>query len=389
MVICLFAIIISLWLYLRLYRFSYKNRRRILFKNYYLKQIFWIVLSFILFFLIIRLSDITIDSFIIPLYFFTMSLLLLILFMPSIRGSHRWISLGFINFQPSELAKLSLVLMLAKSLGEQELTKIKVFIRATLILIPYFVLLILEPDLGTSIIFLVIYFSMLILAGININLIVILVSPLLSVITSFFWPIFIVYLLLLIIYLLKTRLNWTIVSLTSIFNIFSFFITPILWGSLKTYQQKRIITFLDPSRDPLGSGYQIIQSKIAIGSGSFFGKGFLMGSQKNLNFLPEHHTDFIISVIGEEFGFVGLLVLSIIFYFFFRKILNIAVNSSSKVKKLAILGILSFLFFQFFVNVGMNIGLLPITGISLPFVSYGGSSILVCVMSIAYIIRKE
>jgi rod shape determining protein RodA len=160
-----------------------------------------------------------------------------------------------------------------------------------------------------------------------------------------------------------------------------------LWGSLKPYQQNRILTFIDPTRDPLNTGYQVIQAKIAVGSGQIFGKGFLGGTQKNMNFLPEHHTDFIFSVIAEEFGFIGSVLLLLVFFYFFLRIVKNITRSQIKERRIAMAGIFGFLFFQVVINIGMNIGLMPTTGIPLPFISYGGSNLLINSISVALILK--
>ncbi|MCD8480003.1 MAG: FtsW/RodA/SpoVE family cell cycle protein [Candidatus Cloacimonetes bacterium] len=162
---------------------------------------------------------------------------------------------------------------------------------------------------------------------------------------------------------------------------------PVFWMGLKDYQQNRILTFLDPTRDPLGAGYQIIQAKIAIGSGTLTGKGWLLGTQKNMNFLPEHHTDFIYSVIGEEFGFIGSVLILVVFAAFFGRIIHNIGQLKVRERKVATSGILAYLMFQSFINIGMNIGLVPATGIPLPFISYGGSNLLINSVSVAVILK--
>ena len=164
-------------------------------------------------------------------------------------------------------------------------------------------------------------------------------------------------------------------------------ITPLIWNGLKTYQQNRILTFIDPMRDPFGAGYHIIQSKIAIGSGGISGKGWLLGTQKNLNFLPEHHTDFIFSVIGEEFGFLGCTFILTLYFLFLIQIAKSVSLLNHLEERYTVIGFLTYLTFQLFVNIGMNIGIVPATGIPLPFISYGGSSLLVNVISVAIILK--
>ena len=182
-------------------------------------------------------------------------------------------------------------------------------------------------------------------------------------------------------------MSLTVISLVTIVNVFLSIITLVFWNTLKSYQQNRILTFIDPSRDPLGAGYQIIQSKIAIGSGGMYGKGFLAGTQKNLQFVPEHHTDFIFSVIGEEFGFVGSIIYIFVFALFLLRIVHLIFKMQEKEYQLASGGILGYLTFQIFINVGMNLGIMPTTGIALPFISYGGSSLLLNTTAIALILK--
>ncbi len=187
--------------------------------------------------------------------------------------------------------------------------------------------------------------------------------------------------------LIRARLSWVAITVASILNVFISLITPVLWMGLKDYQQNRILTFIDPTRDPLGAGYQIIQAKIAIGSGSIWGKGWLLGTQKNMNFLPEHHTDFIFSVVGEEFGFIGSILLLFLFAIFFARIIKNVGELKVKERKVATAGIMAYLMFQMFINIGMNIGLVPATGIPLPFISYGGSNLLINAISVGVILK--
>jgi len=178
-----------------------------------------------------------------------------------------------------------------------------------------------------------------------------------------------------------------LLGFTTAINVFFFFITPVIWNGLKEYQQNRILSFLDPLRDPFGAGYQMIQARIAIGSGGSLGKGILLGTQKNMNFLPEHHTDFIFSVIGEEFGFFGCMILLLIYFLFLLRMVKCVMNLKRKEYRYATVGILAYLTFQIFVNVGMNIGIVPTTGIPLPFVSYGGSNLLINVLAVGFVLK--
>jgi len=162
---------------------------------------------------------------------------------------------------------------------------------------------------------------------------------------------------------------------------------PFVWSSLKTYQQNRIITFINPLHDPFGAGYQIIQAKIAIGSGGWLGKGFLMGSQKNLQFLPEHHTDFIFSVIGEELGFFGCMFFLIIYFLFLLRLISNITRMKRKFMFYAGVGIAANLMIMMFVNVGMNLGIVPATGIPLPFIAYGGTNLLFNTLAVGLVMK--
>jgi rod shape determining protein RodA len=216
---------------------------------------------------------------------------------------------------------------------------------------------------------------------------VVLISPVISIITSLYPLLFIVWILLLIFYLISLRLSVLITGLAAVINSALYFLVPIAWNSLKIYQQNRIITFINPLHDPFGAGYQIIQAKIAIGSGGWFGKGFLMGSQKNLQFLPEHHTDFIFSVIGEESGFFGCLFFLVLYFLFlYRLIVNVR-KLKRKFMFYASVGILANLILMMFVNVGMNLGIVPATGIPLPFIAYGGTNLLFNTLSVGLILK--
>ncbi|MCK4312886.1 MAG: FtsW/RodA/SpoVE family cell cycle protein, partial [Candidatus Cloacimonetes bacterium] len=216
---------------------------------------------------------------------------------------------------------------------------------------------------------------------------ILIISPIISMITSFSIIVFIIYLIILIYVLYKTNLDKVTIGFAAVINTFFFFITPVIWNNLKEYQQNRILSFIDPMRDPFGAGYQMIQSRIAIGSGGFFGKGFLIGTQKNLNFLPEHHTDFIFSVIGEEFGFLGCTILLLIYFLFVFRISRNIISLKRREFRFAAVGILAYITFQIFINVGMNIGIVPTTGIPLPFISYGGSNLLINILGIGIILK--
>ncbi|MBT3756251.1 MAG: rod shape-determining protein RodA [Candidatus Cloacimonetes bacterium] len=358
-----------------------------IFTNYYIKQFFWVLISMFVLFLLLKAPNAIVEISIFPIYIFTILLLILVLFLPEINGSHRWISLGPINFQPSELAKLFTIMALSKLISKPFLNDGQILFRSFVITIIPVVLILLEPDLGTSLTFFVILFSILLVSDLPKFYLVLIISPILSILFSFSIWIFIAYALLLIYILYRSNLDKVLIGFAVAINTFIFFITPIFWNSLKDYQQNRLLTFINPMRDPFGAGYQIIQSKIAIGSGGIFGKGFLMGTQKNMNFLPEHHTDFIFSVIGEEFGFFGCAFILLIYFLFLYKIAKSIIKIKRKEYRYVSVGILAYITFQIFINIGMNLGIVPTTGIPLPFISYGGSNLLINVTAIGLILK--
>ncbi|OPX26466.1 MAG: rod shape-determining protein RodA [Candidatus Cloacimonas sp. 4484_143] len=358
-----------------------------IFSNYYIKQFVWVIISMFILFLLFKTSNAVVEISIFPIYIFSILLLILVLFLPEIKGSHRWLSLGPVNFQPSELAKLLTIMAISKLISKPHISDGKILFRSSIVTLVPIALILLEPDLGTALTFLAILFSILIVSDLPKFYLILIVSPILSIVFSFSIWIFIIYLLLLIYVLYRSNLDKVIISFVVVINTFLFFITPIFWNNLKDYQQNRILTFINPMRDPFGAGYQIIQSKIAIGSGGIFGKGFLLGTQKNMNFLPEHHTDFIFSVIGEEFGFFGCIFFLLIYFLFLYKIAKSIRKIKRKEYLFVSVGILAYITFQFFINIGMNLGIVPTTGIPLPFISYGGSNLLINVTAIGFILK--
>ena len=270
-----------------------------------------------------------------PLFGLALLLLLLTdLLAPKVNGAQSWLGFGGIRFQPSEFAKISIILVLSKFLSRYPPTNLKTFFAALAVIsLPVFLVLI-QPDAGSALVYLVISFIMLLAAG----------TPL--------------------------KYLGTIVGLGLAA------IPLLIMFVLKEYQKNRILVFMDPMRDPLGAGYNVIQSRIAVGSGGFTGKGFMLGTQSKLKFLPEPHTDFIFSVFSEEFGFVGNLVLIFLFAVLLTRIILIGVRSKDRRCKILVSGVAAWLWFQMFESMGMSIGLVPVTGLPLPFLSYGGSSLL-------------
>jgi rod shape determining protein RodA len=300
-----------------------------------------------------------------------------------------WIRIGPVGLQPSEMAKIATVLMLARVLGEWReppKTLWQLWKPIGVVALPMG-LVMLQPDLGSALAFAAILVWSLYWAGTPLATIFFLVSPLLSLflsISAWVWGVYIVLLLAMLFYR-----NAFLSEKVSIFvaNAVAGAVALPLWNVLKPYQKNRFLVFIDPSIDPRGSGYNLIQSRVAIGSGGWFGKGYLEGPQKRLAFLPEQHTDFIFSVIGEELGFVGVMAVLITFGLIFWRLIRIAERSRDPFASLVPIGLLGSWFTHVLINVGMTVGVMPVTGIPLPFISYGGSFLLVNLLAMAIIQR--
>lgn len=283
-----------------------------------------------------------------PIYIASLAALLLVfVFGESVRGSVRWINLGLLRFQPSEIAKVATILLLSAFFIKKSASEIPNLASSLLLVFPVFALVLLEPDIGSALSFLAIWAGVTFGAGLKIRHFVIIV------------------------------LSFLIVSV-------------VAYELLAPYQKERIATFINPGEDPLGAGYNIIQSKIAVGSGQIIGRGLGRGSQSQLNFLPEAESDFIFASIAEQLGLLGAGLLIILTASMFLKISAFA-KESDRFGQLVIMGTLGLFIYQFSVNVGMNIGLVPVTGITLPLVSYGGSSLLstLLLLGIIFSIRRQ
>ncbi len=281
------------------------------------------------------------------IYVFNLIMLVAVmLFGHAALGAQRWIQIGPISLQPSEFSKLLMIICLASVLEERmgKLNSLQDILPIAAYVGVPFILVLKQPDLGTSLVFMAIFFGMVIACGMPWRY---LVGIIFAAILSF----------------------------------------PLLWQFLKDYQKMRIMVFIDPNVDPLGSGYHIIQSKIAIGSGMLFGKGLFEGTQSQLNFLPENHTDFIFAVVGEELGFVGAVVLLLLYLIVFWRGIMIAKEAGDIFGRLLAVGITSMLAFHVLVNVGMTTGIMPVTGIPLPLMSYGISSLTTNILSIAILLN--
>jgi rod shape determining protein RodA len=312
-------------------------------------------------------------------YLIGIGLLLLVDFVGNEKGGAvRWLSFGGFAFQPSEFVKLALVFILARYLAYSQRSFLNfrwLFTIFAITLVPM-ALVLKQPDLATSLVFIAVLVVMLFWAGVSPLYILLLLSPFISLVAAFHWITWGVFFFFVLLLLYHLRPNFLLSSSLIFLNLLFGMVTPLIWNRLHDYQKLRILAFLDPTSDPQGSGYQIIQSKVAIGSGGFLGKGFLHGSQTKLAFLPAQHTDFIFSVLGEEFGFWGVLVLLALFFALLLKGFVIARKARNSFASFVALGISSVLGFQVVVNIGMATGIMPVAGLPLPFISYGGSSML-------------
>lgn len=307
---------------------------------FYLKQMLWLIISIGALFVIVFFDYIWLYRLSYPLYGLGLLLLLIVLFGgKTSMGAQRWIDLGFLSFQPSEFFRVFFIIAFSSylaNIGRNFLAKISLKGILIFALVPL-ILLIKQPDLGTAILLMSLFVVLSISKGLSRKIIV----------------------------------AALIIGLISIP-----FLGHIFWEGLKDYQKNRIIAFIDPNVDPAGIGYHINQSKISIGSGGFLGKGYLEGTQGPLRFLPEKHTDFIFSIFAEEWGFAGSIVLLAIYLTLFLRGLDTAMRAKDEFGKLTAIGITAMFLVYFFVNIGMTLGMMPVVGVPLPFMSYGGTALL-------------
>jgi rod shape determining protein RodA len=318
----------------------------------------------------------------VPLYGLTILLLVAVLFIGvghgTAKGTRQWIPLGPVSFQPSQFANLATVLLLARVMGawrEAPTSLFQLWKPVVVVAVPM-LLVLAEPDLGVAIIFGAILLATLYWAGTPLGLIFLLISPIVALILAFQGWIFSAYMVGLIIFLYLYKTYLLEASLVVFANLAAGTIAVPLWNHLKPYQKARLTVFLDPASDPRGSGYHVIQSRVAIGSGGLFGKGFTQGTQKRLAFLPEQHTDFIFAVIGEEFGYIGTMLVLTLFGVVLWRLARIAERVPDPFAGIVVFGIFGAWFAHVVENIGMTVGVTPVTGIPLPFISYGGSFLL-------------
>ncbi|WKW12352.1 rod shape-determining protein RodA [Pseudogemmatithrix spongiicola] len=352
-------------------------------------QLVWAMLGISVAYVTTRTSVRFLEWASLPVYLGATALLVLLIFIGQGAGTaastKSWLAIGGVRLgQPSELAKVAVVLMMARVLSAQREAAKGLFDlwRPALVAFVPWLLVMAQPDLGTGLVFIGIFFAMLFWSGVQWPLLVMAASPGISLVLAFGPGVWGAWFLLFLALLAWKRPTWLESSALVLANVAMGVVAPILWDKLNPYQQRRLLVFLDPSSDPRNSGYHLIQSQVAIGSGGFLGKGLTDGSQKRLAFLPEQETDFIFSVVGEELGFVGVALALGLFCVLLLRTTRIAARSGSPFASLAAFGLTAVFFTHILVNVGMTIGLMPITGIPLPFFSYGGSFMLSCWLAI-------
>ena len=353
------------------------------------KQLIFGVIAFIIFFITYSLPTNSFKTIAIPTYLVSLLLLIVVVLIGrKISGQRSWISFGPLGIQPSEFAKIGMIFGVSYFLSRSN-TDIESFkdILYTLGIGLFPVLLILlEPDMGTSLVFFGTILVLIYWKGISLFGLFVVLSPAIIAVASVFGlTYFILMLALVVVVLILFKKDIFFSGSIFAINLGSGFFANYVFKALSLHQQNRIHSFVNPYSDPLGTGYNSIQAKVAIGSGGLLGKGFLNGHQTQLQFIPEQWTDFIYCVIGEEFGFIGSLLTLGLFLFLFLRIFKIATSTKDEFLSLTIIGILSVFFIHLFVNIGMTVGVMPVIGIPLPFVSYGGSSLLVDVFMLGIV----
>lgn len=362
------------------------------------KQVMWAVAGFLAMIGVSILPLKTVQRLALPSYAVTLALLFaLMLIGKTVSGSRSWFGIGGFGIQPSEFAKVATILALAHFLSKSTttMTNVKdISMNVVIILFPT-ALILSQPDLGTSVIFLGMLVPILYWAGApNFILAVILAPIFVGAGALFGTTVFLVAVFLAGILLYFTRENRFAAAVAFAATLIAGLSVQSVYERLPAYQQKRIMTFINPEADPLGAGYNVLQSKVAIGSGGLFGKGYLQGTQTQLNFIPEQWTDFIFCVPGEEFGFLGASLVLLLFGALLIRGVNIAFLSKSKFGSATAIGITSVFAIHTFINIGMSMGLMPVIGIPLPFMSYGGSALLANMIMVGllmnvYANRKE
>ncbi len=331
--------------------------------------------------LLARLSLLRLRPLLIPIYGLTViSLVAVRMIGTTALGAQRWISIGGVHVQPSEFAKLAAILLLAAVLDRHPVERPVDLLRPLGVISLPWLLVFIQPDLGTSLVFGALLLTMLYWSGMPFEWLVLLLSPLITALLAGLFPWGLAAWIPLTLGIAYRSLPWKKVALALVLTVQSAaaLVTPWLWDNgLQDYQRDRLVLFLDPTKDPLGGGYHLLQSTVGIGSGGLFGTGLLQGQLTKLRFIPEQHTDFIFSALGEELGFVGTILVVLGFALLMGRLLQVAGKARTDFESLVVIGVATMLMFQVVVNIFMTIGLGPVTGIPLPFMSYGRSAMVV------------
>lgn len=361
----------------------------------WMRQLTWLVLGLTTFMITSRMSVRFLEWAALPAYLLAIALLVFTLVFGSGAGTAEsmkgWLTIGGRRLgQPSELAKIAVALMLAKVLSSYRVAPrslVDLIKPGIVVLIPW-LLVMAQPDLGTGLVFIGLFFAMLYWSGVSGTLLLLAVSPVVSLLLAGSTGLWGAWFILLLVLVWITRPYVVEGVVLVVANLVMGVAATHIWNNvLKPHQKERLLVFLDPARDPQASGYQVAQSRIAIGSGGWTGKGFTEGSQKRLAFLPEQHTDFIFAVVGEELGFLGVTAALTLFLLLFLRIIRVATRASDSFSSLVAFGLAGSWFVHVLINVGMTINLMPITGIPLPFFSYGGSFLLACWIAVGILVR--
>ena len=347
----------------------------------FMRQVIFIIFSLFIFLILNQINIKTIHDNSTLIYIFSFLLCFIPFFLTPVENTYRWIDFGFFYIQPGEYLKCATIILIAKYLSNHQL-EVKegyiVIIPILIALISSFLVLN-QPDLGTAVIIFAPVLPMLLWAGVSGFTLFLLIAPVITIIAASNNMIFNIWGVLMFIIFLAFQGSLLKRIVIYFANIFTGLLFPFFWNDfLNGYQRQRFIDFLNPDLDPMGSSYHIIQSITAIGSGGLFGKGWGQGSQTQLKFLPVQESDFILSVIAEEFGFFGIAIIMFLFFMLIKTLLDIAFKSSDYFSSLVIVGLTSILFSHIFVNSAMTIGLMPVKGLPTPFVSAGGSFMLLC-----------
>ena len=359
------------------------------FNSSFYRQFIFLIFSSIVFIIIKNIPIKIIHDNSTLIFIATLILCIIPFFLPRVEYTYRWIDLGFFYIQPSEYLKCATVIVIAKYLSNHQL-EVKdnsiIIIPSLLTILSAFIVLN-QPDLGTAAIIFAPLLPMLLWAGVSNFTIFLMIAPIITVLAASNIISFSIWAFVMFCFFLTFQASVVNKFLLYFANIFTGLLTPFLWNNLADYQKQRILTFLNPDLDPMGSAYHIIQSITAIGSGGLFGKGWGAGSQTQLKFLPVQESDFILSVIAEEFGFFGISIVMLLCFLLIKTLLDIAFRSSDYFASLVIIGLSSILLSHIFINSAMTIGLMPVKGLPIPFISAGGSFLLSCFIMIGLVVN--